>query len=289
MYETGDGERDEDQTAIGRFSDLPISTRHDRAHLIVLAGESLGQMFRVDQAEIVIGRASDAAIRLPPSGTGRPCPCSCSTWMTSSWSTTAMGTSRGTMCWRPSLKSSAPRSEPKTSSHAMGAKSSPSCVGAPQSRTRSLSFTSELDASMATVWEVVGTMKGVNAELGPWLSMTAPPEASNLRIEDAPVGQPLFASWVLLGRVLPIDRHSCMLAQVEPGRGFVEDSTSWSQRRWEHRRHLDARGEDGCTLTDRLTFTPRLSMSGPILVRVIGAIFRHRHRLLRERFGGRAQ
>jgi hypothetical protein len=150
-----------------------------------------------------------------------------------------------------------------------------------------LTFTSELDASVAAVWEVVGTMTGVNAELSPWLRMTAPPEASDLRIEDAPVGRPMFKSWVLLRGILPIDRHSFMLAQVEPGHGFVENSTSWSQDRWEHRRNLEPRGESGCILTDRLTFTPRLTLSGPFLVRVIGAIFRHRHHRLRERFGTR--
>jgi hypothetical protein len=121
-----------------------------------------------------------------------------------------------------------------------------------------LTFSSDLDAPVEAVWEVVGTMRGVNAELAPWLRMTAPPEAANLRIEDAPVGQPLFASWVLLGGVVPIDRHYFMLAEVERGRGFVEESTSWTERRWEHRRHLEPRGERGCTLTDRLTFTPRL-------------------------------
>jgi hypothetical protein len=41
----------------------------------------------------------------------------------------------------------------------------------------------------------------------------------------------------------------------------------------------------GQFITDRLTFT-RLRLSGPILERVIGTTFRHRHRLLRERFGG---
>jgi ligand-binding SRPBCC domain-containing protein len=155
-------------------------------------------------------------------------------------------------------------------------------------RSYTLIFTSELDASMASVWEVVGTMKGVNAELAPWLSMTVPPEASKMRIEDAPVGRPMFTSWVLLRGILPIDRHSFMLAQVEPGHGFAEDSTSWSQLQWEHRRTVEPRGERGCVLTDRLTFTPRLHLSGPVLVRVIGTIFRHRHRLLRGRFGGRA-
>jgi hypothetical protein len=153
--------------------------------------------------------------------------------------------------------------------------------------TYALTFTSELDRSMAAVWEFVGTMNGVNAELAPWLRMTAPPEASNLRIEDAPVGRPMFTSWVLLRGVLPIDRHCFMLAQVEPGHGFAEDSTSWSQRRWEHRRHLEPRNEHTCILTDRLTFTPRIRASGPLLERVIGAVFHHRHRVLHERFGGR--
>ena len=63
-----------------------------------------------------------------------------------------------------------------------------------------LAFTSDLDAPVEAVWEVVGTMAGVNEELGPWLRMTAPPESANMRIEDAPVGQPLFTSWVLLGQ-----------------------------------------------------------------------------------------
>jgi len=154
-------------------------------------------------------------------------------------------------------------------------------------RIYSLAFTSELEAPMDRVWEAVGTMKGVNAELGPWLSMTAPAEASGFRIEEAPVGRPLFASWVLFGNVLPIDRHHFMLARVEPGRGFVEHSTSWSERRWEHRRRLEPLGKAACTLTDRLTFTPRVSISGPLLRRIVAAVFRHRHRHLREWFGGR--
>jgi len=150
----------------------------------------------------------------------------------------------------------------------------------------SLTFASELDAPLATVWDAIGTMEGVNAELAPWLKMTAPPEASGFRIEVAPIGRPLFASWVLFGGLLPIDRHSFVLADVQAGHGFVESSTSWTERRWEHRRNLEPSG-DGCLLVDRLTFTPRVSLSGPILARVIGAVFRHRHRRLRKRFGGR--
>jgi diguanylate cyclase (GGDEF)-like protein len=66
-----DDDRDDDQTKIGDAAETPRSTRRDRAHLIVLAGESLGQMFRVEQSEIVIGRAADASIRLQDDGVSR--------------------------------------------------------------------------------------------------------------------------------------------------------------------------------------------------------------------------
>jgi len=66
-----DDDRDEDQTKIGDSAGTPKSTGRDRAHLIVLAGESLGQTFRVDHSEIVIGRAADAAIRLQDDGVSR--------------------------------------------------------------------------------------------------------------------------------------------------------------------------------------------------------------------------
>jgi diguanylate cyclase (GGDEF)-like protein len=66
-----DGDRDEDQTKVGDAAVAPRSPRPDRAHLIVLAGESLGQMFRVERSEMVIGRAADAAIRLQDDGVSR--------------------------------------------------------------------------------------------------------------------------------------------------------------------------------------------------------------------------
>jgi two-component system cell cycle response regulator len=66
-----DESRDEDQTKVGDAAGAPRSTRRDRAHLIVLAGESLGQMFRVERSEMVMGRAADAAIRLQDDGVSR--------------------------------------------------------------------------------------------------------------------------------------------------------------------------------------------------------------------------
>jgi two-component system, cell cycle response regulator len=66
-----DEERDEDRTAIGDLTAIKVANRRDRAHLIVLAGGSLGQMFRVDKSETVIGRAADTSIRLEDDGVSR--------------------------------------------------------------------------------------------------------------------------------------------------------------------------------------------------------------------------
>lgn len=147
-----------------------------------------------------------------------------------------------------------------------------------------LTFASRLARPASEVWSVVGTMRGVNAELGPWLRMTVPAEAEQLRIEDAPVGKELFASWVLLLGV-PIDRHFLTLERVDRGRGFREKSTSWTEARWVHERTVAPAGRDTCVVTDRLEMTPRLRAMTPLLVRVVGAVFQHRHRRLRARFG----
>jgi two-component system cell cycle response regulator len=66
-----DDEPDEDRTAIGDLTAIKVGNRRDRAHLIVLAGGSLGQMFRVEKTETVIGRAADAGIRLEDDGVSR--------------------------------------------------------------------------------------------------------------------------------------------------------------------------------------------------------------------------
>jgi two-component system cell cycle response regulator len=65
-----DDDPDDDRTAIGNIR-IPVSTRRDRAHLIVLAGENLGQMYRVDRSETVIGRGSDSDVRLQDEGVSR--------------------------------------------------------------------------------------------------------------------------------------------------------------------------------------------------------------------------
>jgi ligand-binding SRPBCC domain-containing protein len=59
-----------------------------------------------------------------------------------------------------------------------------------------------------------------------------------------------------------------------------------SQRVWEHERWVEPR-DGGCVVRDRLRFEPRLGLPGKWVEPVIRAIFRHRHRRLRRRFGGR--
>jgi hypothetical protein len=142
---------------------------------------------------------------------------------------------------------------------------------------------SRLEAPAAAVWERVSTFAGVNDELMPLMRMTAPPDVRRLEPEQVVLGERICRSWVLLFGFLPFDYDDLVLVDLEPGRGFHERSTMLSMRSWEHERWIEPAGERGCTLRDRLTFTPRLPLPlGP----VVRAVFRHRHRRLRRRFGG---
>ena len=51
--------------------ELAARQKHDRAYLIVLAGANVSEMYRIESAEIVIGRASNASVRLLDDGISR--------------------------------------------------------------------------------------------------------------------------------------------------------------------------------------------------------------------------
>jgi len=157
------------------------------------------------------------------------------------------------------------------------------------SRPVAFERSSRLAAPVTEVWDHVTTMAGVNAELAPWVRMTHPGRMT--RLDDAPelIGRPVaFHSWLLAGGVLPFDRHGLGLVSVEQfadgGGAFVEESSSWLQRRWRHERDVIADG-DGCRVTDRLVVEPRLGLNRPVVARVVPWLFDRRHRVLRERFG----
>jgi len=151
--------------------------------------------------------------------------------------------------------------------------------------TPDLIIASDLKASTETVWQAVSRMSGVNRELMPWLYMTAPRWARDAGLEDAPLGETAFVSWLLALGFLPCDRHRLCLERVDVGRRFVEESTSWTQKRWRHERTLEPLPDNGCRVTDRLTFSPRLPFAKPLLTGVIRRLFAHRHRKLIHQFG----
>ena len=66
-------QEDDEPTKIGRLEDLRKTSprSRDKAYFIVLAGTNLGQMYKIDTNETVLGRAADATIRLQDDGISR--------------------------------------------------------------------------------------------------------------------------------------------------------------------------------------------------------------------------
>ena len=128
------------------------------------------------------------------------------------------------------------------------------------------------------------TMEGVNRELRPLIRMTVPREWSGKAISEWPAGQVLFSSWILLFGILPIDRHTFCFQEIDRQRGFSETSTSLTNRLWHHRRSIDC-NEQTCLVTDIVEVEPRLSFLAYVLGPVYRFVFKHRHKLLRSRFG----
>jgi ligand-binding SRPBCC domain-containing protein len=146
-------------------------------------------------------------------------------------------------------------------------------------------LSSTLAAPRPVVWGVVSTMRGVNDELGPWLRMTFPVDRAVLAEGSVVPGRVLFRSWTLLFGFVPLDRHALVLDVIDDGDGFVEESSSWLQRRWRHERMLMDFGDGSCVVTDRLVVEPRLQVTRPLIAVVVKRVFTHRHRQLRRRFG----
>jgi hypothetical protein len=124
----------------------------------------------------------------------------------------------------------------------------------------------------------------VNAELRPWVHMTAPGAWKSRPLIEWPAGRQLFSSWVLLFGFLPVDLHFLCLERIDPERGFDERSSSFSNRFWQHSRSV-VPCEGGCIVSDRVEYASRLPLLGAILLPVYRAIFDSRHRFLRRKYG----
>lgn len=153
-------------------------------------------------------------------------------------------------------------------------------------RAQTVDRSSVISAPKADVWEHVITPAGINGEMRPWMTMSMPRGAEDLRIDTVPVGEPLGKAWLRLFGVIPFDYDALTIAELDPGTRFHEKSTMLSMRRWEHERTLTA-VPGGTEVHDRLTFEPRLPLVGIVLRRVVGAFFAHRHRQLARHFEGR--
>jgi hypothetical protein len=115
--------------------------------------------------------------------------------------------------------------------------------------------------------------------------MTMPKALHGKTVADVHPGDRPGKSWLLLFGFLPVDYDDLGIAELEPGRRFLERSTMLSMRLWQHERIVEPAGEGACTVTDRLTFQPRLPGTARLSRAVIEFLFRHRHGRLVERFG----
>ena len=140
-------------------------------------------------------------------------------------------------------------------------------------------------APAAEVWARAITEEGINDELSPILRMTMPAGLRGKTIDDVSVGERLGRSWILLGRVLPVDYDDISLAELEPGRRFLERSRTLAFSVWQHERVVEPVGEGSCRVTDRLGFELKRGLAwipgvAVLSTAIVRFLFRHRHRRL---------
>jgi hypothetical protein len=137
----------------------------------------------------------------------------------------------------------------------------------------------------ARVWARAVTEEGITAELAPILRMTMPPGLRGRTVDDVEVGVPLGRSWILLGGLLPVDYDDLCLAELEPGRRFLERSSTLAFRVWQHERVVEPEADGSCRVTDALGFELRPAIAWipgaeRLAATIVDALFHHRHRRL---------
>ncbi len=159
--------------------------------------------------------------------------------------------------------------------------------------TATFEITTRVAAPAAEVWAAALSPEGINYELGPWVSMAMPKGIEpGMSINDAPLGQPLGRSWIRVAKVLPVDYDDLCLVERGPGLRFLERSQLGSARHWQHEREVVPTGDATCEITDRLELELRAPLRAigatAVAQRIIKALFTHRHRRLRQRWGSAA-
>jgi hypothetical protein len=143
---------------------------------------------------------------------------------------------------------------------------------------------SQLASPATLVWGHARTIEGVNDELFPLCRMTNPGISS---IDEVAPGECLGRSWILLFGILPIDFDDITIVSIGNEGGFVEVSEMFTQHEWRHERWI-LPAADGCVVTDRIAFRPRVHALGWLHLAAFRLAFWNRHRRLRKRFGRKA-
>jgi hypothetical protein len=151
----------------------------------------------------------------------------------------------------------------------------------------SVEQSSLVPAPATEVWGRAITEEGINDELSPILRMTMPAGLRGKTIDTVEVGKPLGRSWILLGRLVPVDYDDLRLVELEPGRRFLERSRTLAFSVWQHERIVEPVGEASCRVTDRLGFELKRPVawipgSARLATAIVRFLFRHRHRRLRS-------
>ena len=147
--------------------------------------------------------------------------------------------------------------------------------------------------SADTLWEEVGTLAGVNRELGPWLRMTASRDLRDATLADLTPGRPAGRAWLLLGGLIPVDYDDLCIESVGE-RSFHERSRMLTMDPWRHERTIEELGPRACRITDRLRFSlrplpARVPGADRLAATIVAALFRHRHRRLAKLYGQPSQ
>jgi hypothetical protein len=116
---------------------------------------------------------------------------------------------------------------------------------------------SVVDAAADRVWQRVVTPEGINDELRPWMTMSMPRGAESMTVDNVPIGVSIGRSWLRLFGVLPFDYDRLTIADLQPGRAFLEESTMLSMRRWQHERSVTPDDSTKAVVHDRITFQHR--------------------------------
>ena len=144
-------------------------------------------------------------------------------------------------------------------------------------------ITSTLKGDLKEISTHLLSMDGVNYELFPLVKMTAPPEWADKPLIYWPLKSDLFTSTILLFGLIPVDLHKFKLKEVHIS-GFNESSSSTWNKEWHHQRTISEQGS-GCLVHDVVEYVPNVSLLGRTSMPVYKAIFRHRHRRLRTKYG----